>query len=88
MNNEEEMMRMIDKINNTDLSSYAKQPLWKFYSIGNKQGNECVLLRLHHVIGDGISLVGVLSNLFTDASGNPAIIDIPIGSNLSLYNTV
>jgi hypothetical protein len=39
---EVEMMEIVDRINNSDLSNYDTQPLWKFYRISNKNGDDLI----------------------------------------------
>jgi hypothetical protein len=76
---EEEVKDIADKICATSISDSGGRPLWKLYRIINKDSSQpsVVLFRIHHSIGDGISLVGTIVNLFEDANGEKLKIDIP-----------
>lgn len=81
VDSEEDMMSKVDKINAEDLKGYGERPLWCMYRLSNKNGKGIsgVLIRVHHVIGDGISLVGTMVELFVSENGEPYKLDIPIG---------
>jgi hypothetical protein len=67
----------MDRLSKDDFSSMAGKPLWKFYLINNKgTGVSAVFCQIHHVIGDGISLVVALKKIFDDKSGAPLTFDL------------
>jgi hypothetical protein len=76
---ERAVMEEADRIMQNDLEGYdGYRPLWVFHRITNRgDGSSGLLLRVHHSIGDGISLVNIMSRLFTDEKGCPLVIDIP-----------
>lgn len=68
---ETEMLNYFEKLIGSDIHGYNEIPLWQVYRIINSgSGPSCLVLRLHHVIGDGISLINVLSQLFIDSETN------------------
>lgn len=69
---EAEIYDIMDRLSKDDFSSMAGKPLWKFYLINNKgTGVSAVFCQIHHVIGDGISLVVALKKIFDDKTGAP-----------------
>lgn len=78
---EDDMMKKVDSINSEDLKGYGERPLWCIYRLSNKNGKGLsgLLIRVHHVIGDGISLVGTMVELFVSENGQPYKLDIPVG---------
>ena len=81
IDSEEDMLNKVDLINSEDLKGYGERPLWCIYRFSNKNGKGLtgVLIRVHHVIGDGISLVSTMVELFVSQDGKPYKLDIPIG---------
>jgi len=41
----------------------ANRPLWQFHLVDNYAGGKALVVRIHHCIADGISLIGVLMEL-------------------------
>mmetsp|Transcript_17781 Transcript_17781/g.33486 ORF Transcript_17781/g.33486 Transcript_17781/m.33486 type:complete len:502 (+) Transcript_17781:65-1570(+) len=77
VNSESEIYEIMDRLSKDDFSSMAGKPLWKFYLIHNKgKGVSAVFCQIHHVIGDGISLVVALKKIFDDKSGAPLSFDL------------
>ena len=76
---EEDVKEIADQICATSIADNRGRPLWKLYRIINKDSSQpsMVLFRIHHSIGDGISLVGTIVNLFEDVNGERLNIDIP-----------
>lgn len=54
-------------------------PYWEVIRLVNKNGTCGIIFRIHHVIGDGMSLVHAFSTLFTDQNGQPFRINLNIG---------
>ncbi|MDO6822547.1 wax ester/triacylglycerol synthase family O-acyltransferase [Marinobacter sp. 1_MG-2023] len=57
----------------SDMNSSAldfRRPLWQMHYIDNYEGGSALLVRIHHCIADGISLVRVMLSL-TDKSPDP-----------------
>ena len=48
------------------------KPLWQFHLVENYDGGHALIVRIHHCIGDGIALIGVLMSM---ASTDPAADD-------------
>jgi len=48
----------------------AKRPLWQFHLIERYEGGSALILRIHHCIGDGISLISVVQSI-TDGGDEP-----------------
>ena len=72
VNSEAEIYELMDKLSKDDFSDMTGKPLWKFYVIENKgTGVSAVFCQIHHVIGDGISLVVALKKIFDDKAGAP-----------------
>lgn len=77
VNSEAEIFEVMDQLSKDDFSSMAGKPLWKFYLIKNmSNGVSAVFCQVHHVIGDGISLVVALKKIFDDETGKPLQFDL------------
>ena len=78
---EKEMMAECDRISQLDLGEYdGVKPLWVFQKVINEgTGLSGLLIRIHHVIGDGISLVNAMSSILTDEDGVPLNMNVPDG---------
>jgi WS/DGAT/MGAT family acyltransferase len=48
----------------------ASRPLWQFHLIEDYEGGSALILRIHHCIGDGISLISVMMSI-TDGGSDP-----------------
>ena len=62
---QEELQNFTSKLISVPLDS--SKPLWQMYLVKNHDGSSAVVIRIHHCIGDGIALVGVLLSM-TDAT--------------------
>ncbi|CEO96847.1 WS/DGAT C-terminal domain containing protein [Plasmodiophora brassicae] len=49
----------------------ACRPLWRLFCITNRSGQHAILARVHHLVGDGLSLMHLFAALLTDADGRP-----------------
>ncbi|WP_152205292.1 wax ester/triacylglycerol synthase family O-acyltransferase [Marinobacter changyiensis] len=63
--NKQNLQRLTSDLNSTPLD--FNHPLWQIHYIDNYRGGCALLIRIHHCIADGISLVRVMLSL-TDAS--------------------
>lgn len=79
-----ELMSIVDTIAASDITFASNttnnliQPLWMFHRIVNtRSGMSSLLIRIHHVVGDGISLVNSMNKLFSDEAGKPVDIVFP-----------
>lgn len=79
VSSEAELTLKLESITSSDLPGDGKIPLWQVYRlVNNGPGISVLLVRMHHVISDGIGLLGVMSKMFTDkATNEPLVIDIP-----------
>lgn len=78
IDSEQEMLNQCDRLCNEEFNDIDKKPLWMMHRFVNSgTGLSGVLVRVHHVIGDGISLVGAMGKLFRNQSGEPLQMDIP-----------
>jgi hypothetical protein len=70
---EKEVIEETDRIAQNGLGKYdGTKPLWIFHRITNKgTGLSGLLIRIHHAIGDGVSIVHALSTFLTDKNGVP-----------------
>ena len=67
----------------SDLTSTSldfRRPLWQIHYIENYEGGCALLVRIHHCIADGISLVRVLLSL-TDSSPEPRLSTVSTSSH-------
>jgi hypothetical protein len=56
--NEAELLQELDRTSMEDLAGYGKTPAWHMRIIHNSgNGLSAVVVKIHHIIGDGISLV-------------------------------
>ena len=77
VDSEADIYDTMDRLSKDDFSSMKGKPLWKFYLIENKGiGVSAVFCQVHHVIGDGISLVVALKKVFDDKFGKPITFDL------------
>lgn len=74
---ESELITKIDEICAEDMVVDGKSPIWCFYRLVNHgEGKSAILVRIHHVIGDGVALLSLLPSFFEDANGDPFKLDI------------
>eukprot|EP01038_Epipyxis_sp_PR26KG_P016363 gene16363-22302_t len=66
------------KETHNNVSENKKLPGWKMYRIQTTQQSApcAVIVKLHHSIGDGVSLIGTMSRIFKDLNGEPVVLDI------------
>eukprot|EP01041_Mallomonas_annulata_P003632 gene3632-7238_t len=81
---EQELLNEAQNISNSLLDkNYTESPAWMIHRITNTgKGVSAVLFRFHHTIGDGISLVSVMENVFKDSKGNPLKLTLPERKNV------
>lgn len=78
VNSEAEIKEKVNELCVEEFVISAEKPLWKAYRFVNGgSGKSALLIRVHHVIGDGIALVGSMTKLFEDENGDPFQLDIP-----------
>lgn len=80
VNNEAEMLAVANEVCVRELEGgYDQLPPFRLHRFENKNGSNGglhgVLLRIHHVIGDGMSLVGAMSQVFFEEDGRSVILD-------------
>ncbi|MGM0766386.1 MAG: wax ester/triacylglycerol synthase family O-acyltransferase [Pseudomonadota bacterium] len=87
----DELQAVTSDLNSTSLD--FRRPLWQIHYIDNYGGGCALLIRIHHCIADGISLVRVLLSL-TDKTPEaklsrlaipPSVPAIPVGSSLRRF---
>ncbi|MDI9244365.1 wax ester/triacylglycerol synthase family O-acyltransferase [Marinobacter sp. CHS3-4] len=66
----QELQSLVSDMNSTSLD--FRRPLWQIHYIDQYDGGCALLIRIHHCIADGISLVRVLLSL-TDRKSEPAV---------------
>jgi hypothetical protein len=66
-----ELKKYVDKVCETDLDDISSKPPWMIHAITNKGGEDTILWRLHHVIGDGIAIIGATSKFVNTVDGQP-----------------
>jgi hypothetical protein len=73
VSSEKGVMEETDRIAQNGVGDYdGKKPLWNFHRIDNKgTGLSGLLIRVHHAIGEGFSVVNALSKILTDEHGVP-----------------
>ncbi len=65
-----ELQKLVSDLNSTSLD--FRRPLWQMHYIDNYEGGAALLVRIHHCIADGISLVRVMLSL-TDKTPEPTL---------------
>lgn len=73
VDSEDHLKSKIDEFCNEDMTYNDLKPLWIFIRLVNKNSAEksAILVRLHHAMGDGISMIGLMTEIFCDkATGN------------------
>ncbi|MBW7471146.1 wax ester/triacylglycerol synthase family O-acyltransferase [Marinobacter sp. M216] len=65
-----QLQQLVGDLNSTALD--FRRPLWQMHYIDNYQGGSALLIRIHHCIADGISLVRVMLSL-TDRTPEPKL---------------
>ncbi len=63
------LQELVSDLNSTPL--YDAHPLWQIHYIDNYQGGCALMVRIHHCIADGISLVRVLLTLTDERQAAP-----------------
>lgn len=64
-----ELQKLVSDLNSTALD--FRRPLWQMHYIDNYQGGSALLVRIHHCIADGMSLVRVMLSLTDKAPAPP-----------------
>jgi diacylglycerol O-acyltransferase len=64
----EALQALAGELANTPLD--PDHPLWQFHLVDHYEGGSALVLRIHHCIGDGISLVSVMTSI-TDGGMDP-----------------
>jgi hypothetical protein len=78
---EEQCYEEIEKLTRSSLDHMNGKPAWVLHRIvNNGTGNSLMLLRVHHVIGDGIALVLAIDRVFTNSKGEKVKTVLPTGS--------
>jgi hypothetical protein len=73
-----ELDSQVDVLNKLEIDHCnSTKAMWKIYRLVNANGNSAIMIRVHHAIGDGISLIGCMSKFFTDENGAGVKLDIP-----------
>ena len=67
--NKAELQKLVADLASTPLD--PEHPRWQFHLVEDYEGGAVVVARIHHAIGDGIAMIGVLLSL-TDGHVNPA----------------
>lgn len=76
--NEDEIRKKADLIAMEEIQVVDHKPLWKIYRLVNENdGRSAMMVRMHHVIGDGISMIGLTKVFFERANGDAYSLDIP-----------
>lgn len=78
-NSEEEIKSEINRLIMVPLEISENLPMWRIYRLvnKNKEENSALFARVHHCIGDGISLVSSMTKLFKKENGEDFSFDIP-----------
>jgi len=76
----QELQALVSDMNSASLD--FRRPLWQIHYIDQYEGGCALLVRIHHCIADGISLVRVLLSL-TDKSAEPSLRQIHSGNATS-----
>lgn len=79
---ERELRQIIDDLCMKPLDILEDKPLWKLHRLVNKKTDSTfrksvILIRIHHVIGDGISMIGAMTKFFENEDGGNFTLDIP-----------
>eukprot|EP01039_Chlorochromonas_danica_P008358 gene8362-9212_t len=76
VNNDQELQDVVNKIVATEIEFEEKKALWRMHRIENRNGRHAVLVRIHHVIGDGMAMISLMNGFFHDEHGKRLNIDI------------
>lgn len=69
---EKEMQQLVQSICAKDLKNYDTCPPWMIHRIENVgTGMSALVVRIHHVVGDGMSLVSTIPKVFQKLDGTP-----------------
>lgn len=66
VNGEEELRQAVESISKLPMRDLGSHPAWAIYLLRNSDGVSALLVRIHHVIGDGMSLVSALARIFDE----------------------
>jgi WS/DGAT/MGAT family acyltransferase len=64
---DQELFDLVSELGSTPLS--RDQPLWQAHVVERYHGGGAIIVRLHHCIGDGVALVGMLLGLTDEGHG-------------------
>jgi diacylglycerol O-acyltransferase len=70
---EAEVVQIVEKLMMTDMDT--TQPLWELHFIKNASGRSAIVPKVHHALGDGLSMVGLFLNFFRNLDGSPVVIN-------------
>ena len=78
--NTQDMHDSIDKECSNELDGSDGLPVWRICVFENKDKNcdSCIVFRVHHVVGDGMSLVAAMDKVFTSKDGGSIMSDLAL----------
>lgn len=81
---EQALQSAINSLCSQEMVYEENKALWRMHRVVNSDGRSAVVGRAHHVIGDGMAMVGLMNKLFTNDQGQSLSLDLaekkkPIG---------
>jgi hypothetical protein len=75
---EQQCYEEIERLSKSSFDHMKGKPAWVFHRIvNNGTGKSLMLLRVHHVVGDGIALVLAIDRIFTNSKGEKVKTELP-----------
>jgi hypothetical protein len=78
IDNEADLQAFVDTVVHEDMNGYGTMPLWNLMVISIKGTNKvAAIARFHHVLGDGFSMVQIMTEIFQESDGKPFSFELP-----------
>lgn len=90
IDSQKDLLSKVDEICAMEIDEKERKPLWRFIRIENSNGMSGLMIRIHHSIGDGISLIGAIGRVFEKENGDPFSIEVPerAGGGVNLQSQI
>lgn len=84
--NDQQLLQYIDEALPKKIRQGDKAPQWEVHIITNTRGKSAILVRISHIVGDGVSFVTLMDKVFQDQQGHALNMGSPISRPNAIAN--